>query len=360
MDSPFISFRQGSRLFGGPTDENREPQKLEGREPRKLSSLLLSPLSPFPETPKPKLELPPLLRQKSTGAMAATALDMLIEEMRFETLKGAFDRFDLDSDGVLSQEEVDAALQSIGVHFTPSQLTAFLRMGNARDDRADPGCLSEHEFLAMVRRARRGHSAASTGPAPGPGGKAASRAPGPKVAPHARAAPAARPSVGTNKMGGGGGGTGFGPPPQMPPQPPQMPQQQQQQRRRPRSGGVGGGSNASTSPSRWAAASSIDLEERLYARRDQTSDYRPNGAAALPSASAHHVGLCAAAGRRLSASSPSRRSCAPSRTPSSSGASAKRLARCARARAPDKHTRAHTSRRVGYRRRHSHCATLCA
>ena len=203
-------------------DENSRPQ---------LEALLLSPLSPA-ETPRLlKPEVPPLLRQKSTGAMAAAALDLLIEQMRFETLKGAFDRYDENGDGYLSADEVDAALQSVGVHFTPSQLDAFIRLGNTEN-----GYLSEAEFLGMVRRARRGHKAAAA---------AAAADPPPPRAPGRAGAVAPPPRV----------------PPPPPPQPPAAPTQVAPARRRPPP--KPRAATAAAAGPRSKPSASIDLEERL-------------------------------------------------------------------------------------------------
>ena len=99
-DSPFLIAHQGraGRVFGGDAnDENQRPQSNEASKPaaaaaKPLAGFLLSPLATFetpPPTPPPLPKL--LLRQKSTGAMAAVALDLLIEgdAIKLDTLKGA-------------------------------------------------------------------------------------------------------------------------------------------------------------------------------------------------------------------------------------------------------------------------------
>ena len=94
-------------------------------------------------------------RQESIGSLAAAALDSLINSVQYDTLKSAFDKFDLNDDGFLSAEEVAAALKQVGVFFTDEQINAFIRLGNVSEERIGAGSLSEDEFLAMVRRHRR-------------------------------------------------------------------------------------------------------------------------------------------------------------------------------------------------------------
>ena len=109
-------------------------------------------LAPLPQRPSWS---PQLHRQHSDGAMAAKTLELLLRAAPYDTLQAAFDRFDLDGDGELSASEVDAALSQLGVHFTPEQVEAFIRIGNTHEERAGAGTLSEDEFFAMVRRHRR-------------------------------------------------------------------------------------------------------------------------------------------------------------------------------------------------------------
>ena len=110
------------------------------------------------------------------------------------TRVGAFDRFDLDCDGHLSSEECDLALQSVGVHFTPGQLAAFLRLGHVmHEEHEHEARLSEAEFLAMVRRARRGATAVQTEGVAAPTTRQAAKraAPAPAPAPVERVSSAA-------------------------------------------------------------------------------------------------------------------------------------------------------------------------
>jgi hypothetical protein len=177
MDSPFISFRPkppAGAQPGGIAPPDFGAGDVVGRRQRAeaaradAASKVLAALGTLRATGadkengaevtsqieyNPSQPPPPLRRQNSTPAEASAALERLIHAEPYDSLKAAFDKFDLDGDGELSAEEVDLALQQVGVHFSPEQVHAFMRMGRTSDEAAPT--LSESEFLAMVRRHRR-------------------------------------------------------------------------------------------------------------------------------------------------------------------------------------------------------------
>ena len=142
-NSPFFSKDPGAK------DRNRQA----GDDKKKAT-----PQDAILDVP-PVMPTPPLHEQPEMGDEAAAALDLLINSVKYDTLKSAFDKFDLNDDGFLDADEVDAALRQVGVRFTPEQIDAFIRLGNTSEDRwpgsPNPGALSEEEFLAMIRRHRR-------------------------------------------------------------------------------------------------------------------------------------------------------------------------------------------------------------
>ena len=68
-----------------------------------------------------------------------------------------FHRFDKDESGGLDSKELDAALRSIDVNLTKSELTKLVRAIDVDGDRA----IAVDEFLHFVRRRRRGGSPTS-------------------------------------------------------------------------------------------------------------------------------------------------------------------------------------------------------